>query len=177
MMPILLDRLSQGFSYLLILAATVMLGWGTLGFLEYFTGLAPLVPLQNATFPGGTQFLHWLLITLSGLVLLTGYFLRWRYTPLAMIVLYAAIATLCAIEATEVLETLRQLGQLLETFDAVLDQVLGFVDVVFHAVVEHALHIDEAATDGLLDVVSRLHGIDHFRRDAAEFVDRLHAFL
>ena len=98
MMPILLDRLSRGFNYLLILAATVMLGWGTLGFLEYFTGLAPLIPLQNATFPGGTQFLHWLLITLSGLVLLTGYFLRWRYTPLAMIVLFAALATLCAIE-------------------------------------------------------------------------------
>ena len=60
------ERLSQGFSYLLILAATVMLGWGLLGFLEYFTGLAPLMPLQNATFPAGTQFIHWLLITLSG---------------------------------------------------------------------------------------------------------------
>ena len=67
-MPDIWGRLSQGFSYLLVLAATVMLGWGTLGFLEYFTGLAPLVPLQNATFPGGTQFIHWLLITLSGSV-------------------------------------------------------------------------------------------------------------
>ena len=98
------NGLSQGFGYVLILAASVMLGWGTLGFLEYFTGLAPLVPLQNATFPGGTQFLHWLLITLSGSVFLTGYFLRWRYTPLAMIVLYAAIATLCAIETFDFME-------------------------------------------------------------------------
>ena len=104
MMPDIRNRLSQGFSYLLIFAATVMLGWGTLGFLEYFTGLAPLVPLQNATFPGGTQFIHWLLITLSGAVFLTGYFLRWRYTPLAMIVLYAALATLCAIETFDFME-------------------------------------------------------------------------
>ena len=29
---------------------------------------------------------------------MTGYFLRWRFTPLAMIVIYAALATLCAIE-------------------------------------------------------------------------------
>ena len=62
------DRLSQGFSYLLIVVATVMFGWGTLGFLEYFTGLDPLIPLQYATFPAGIQFVHWLLITLSGSV-------------------------------------------------------------------------------------------------------------
>jgi len=98
------DMLSQGVSYLLVLAATVMLGWGILGFLEYFTGLAPLLPLQNATFPSGTQFVHWLLITLSGCVFLAGYFLRWSYTPLAMIVLYAALATLCAIETFDFME-------------------------------------------------------------------------
>ena len=109
-MPDVWGRLSHGFSYLLILAATVMLGWGTLGFLEYFTGLAPLVPLQNATFPGGTQFIHWLLITLSGSVFLTGYVLRWRYTPLAMIVLYAALATLCAIETFDFMKNPSRYG-------------------------------------------------------------------
>lgn len=97
-MPTILDRLSQGFSYLIILAATVMFGWGTLGFLEYFTGLAPLMPLQNATFPDGTQFVHWLLITLSGATFLFGYFTRWRYTPIAMLVLFGALATLCAVQ-------------------------------------------------------------------------------
>ena len=109
-MPTIWDRFSQGFSYLLVAAATVMLGWGALGFLEYFTGLAPLVPLQNATFPSGTQFVHWLLITLSGAVFLIGYFLRWRYTPLAMIVLYAALATLCAIETFDFMENPSRYG-------------------------------------------------------------------
>lgn len=109
-MPDVWSRLSQGFSYLLILAATVMLGWGTFGFLEYFTGLAPLIPLQNSTFPEGTQFVHWMLITLSGSVFLAGYFLRWPYTPLAMIVLYAALATLCAIETFDFMENPSRYG-------------------------------------------------------------------
>jgi hypothetical protein len=99
-----LRRLSQGFSYLLLLAATVMLGWGVLGFLEYFTGLAPLMPLQNPTFPAGTQFVHWTLITLSGGTLLAGYVLRWSCTPVAMIVMFASLATLCAIQTFDFME-------------------------------------------------------------------------
>ncbi len=103
-MPNLWNRLSQGFSYLMIFAASVMLGWGTLGFLEYFTGLAPLMPLQNSTFPSGTQFVHWLLITLSGSTFLIGYFSRWRYTPVAMIVMYASLATMCSIQTFDFME-------------------------------------------------------------------------
>lgn len=103
-MPNIMDRLSQGFSYLIILASIIMLGWGLLGFLEYFTGLAPLMPLQNATFPSGTQFVHWLVITLSGATFLVGYFSRWSYTPIAMIVLFASLATLCAVQTFDFME-------------------------------------------------------------------------
>lgn len=103
-MPRFWDILSQGFSYLIILAATVMFGWGILGFLEYFSGFAPLMPLQNPTFPSGTQFVHWLLITLSGGTFLAGYILRWHYTPVAMMVLFASLATLCAVQTFDFME-------------------------------------------------------------------------
>ncbi|MDA4847458.1 hypothetical protein [Hoeflea poritis] len=103
-MPDLLNRLSQGFEYLIVLISTVMLGWGLLGFLEYFTGLAPLMPLQNATFPIGMQTIHWILITASGATFLTGYFLRWRYTPVAMLVMFTALATLCSVQTFDMLE-------------------------------------------------------------------------
>ncbi len=103
-MPDLMDRLSQGFSYLLLLAASIMLGWGVLGFIEYFTGVTPPFPLQYAIFPSGIQFIHWLLITLSGSVLLIGYAVRWRYTPLAMIPIFAALATLCAVETFDFMQ-------------------------------------------------------------------------
>ena len=98
------DRLSQAFSYLIIVAATIMLGWGILGFLEYYTGLAPLIPLQNPTFPSGTQFIHWLIITLSGATFLVGYFTRWEFTPIAMTVLFSSLATLCAIQTFDFME-------------------------------------------------------------------------
>ncbi len=98
------ERASQGFSYLIIIASTVMLGWGLLGFLEYFTGLAPLMPLQNATFPSGTQFVHWLVITLSGGAFLIGYFSRWSYTPVAMVALFASLATLCSVQTFDFME-------------------------------------------------------------------------
>ena len=89
---------SMVFSYLLLLAGFVMLPWGILGFLEYFTGVAPLAPLQNPTFPRGTQFIHWLLISASGGIYLAGYFTKWKHTPFAMVVIYAMLATLCAVE-------------------------------------------------------------------------------
>ncbi len=104
-MPLLWDRLSQGFSYLIILASTIMLGWGLLGFLEYFTGLAPLMPLQNSTFPVGMQTLHWILITASGATFLAGYFMRWSFTPIAMLVMFTALATMCAVQTFDMLET------------------------------------------------------------------------
>ncbi len=86
------------FSYLLVLGAVVMSAWGILGFFEYFTGTTLLIPLQNPEFPSGTQFLHWLLITAAGVTFLAGYFLRWKLLPFAMLVIYAMLATLCAVQ-------------------------------------------------------------------------------
>ena len=97
-------RLSQGFGYLIVLASAIMLGWGLLGFLEYFTGLAPLMPLQNAAFPPGMQTLHWILITASGSTNLAGYVLRWSVTPIAMLVMFTALATMCAVQTFDMLE-------------------------------------------------------------------------
>ncbi len=99
-----LDKLSLGFSYLILLASMVMLGWGVLGFLEFFTSLAPLMPLQNPSFPTGTQCVHWLVITAAGGTYLLGYGLRWTYTPVAMLALFASLATLCAVETFDFMQ-------------------------------------------------------------------------
>lgn len=93
-----MKNLSRIFAYIILLFATGMFLWGALGFLEYFTGLAPVAEFQNSQFPKGTQFVHWLLITTSGATMLLGYATRWRYTPFAMVVLFAMLATLCSIE-------------------------------------------------------------------------------
>ncbi|HAG92186.1 MAG TPA: hypothetical protein DCL41_09950 [Bdellovibrionales bacterium] len=83
----------------LILGAHVVLGlWGAFGFIEYFTGLQVIGPLQNPNFPSGTQFIHWVLATASGFGFLVGYLLKWKHTPTLMVVLYACLTTLCFIE-------------------------------------------------------------------------------
>ncbi len=89
---------SRAFSYLLVAVALGLTAWGVLGFVEYVTGVAVLIPLQNPTFPPGTQFAHWFLISSSGITYLVGYFCRWRYTPNAMVVLYACLTTMCFIQ-------------------------------------------------------------------------------
>lgn len=89
---------SLAFSYLILLAATILLSWGVLGFLEYLFGVVLLMPLQNPTFPQGTQFIHWLLITTAGATYIVGYLSKWKYTPIAMIVLYGMLATMCFIQ-------------------------------------------------------------------------------
>ncbi|MES9986293.1 MAG: hypothetical protein AB2559_20240 [Candidatus Thiodiazotropha endolucinida] len=93
-----MNHVSRIFSYLMVFAALIMAGWGTLGFIEYFTGHAILMPLQNANFPSGTQFLHWLIISVAGYTLLLGYFLRWKYTPNVMVGIFACLATMCFIQ-------------------------------------------------------------------------------
>ena len=94
----MMNQVSRLFAYVILLAAAVMAIWGTLVFIEFFSGYALLIPLQNANFPWGTQFIHWLLISLSGYALLIGYFARWGYTPNVMVVLFACLATMCFIQ-------------------------------------------------------------------------------
>jgi len=94
----MLPLASAAFSYLLIAIGIFMTAWGFLGFMEYLFRFAPVMPLQNATFPSGTQFMHWLAILTSGIVFLVGYFTKWEYTPHAMVVIYAVMATLCFVQ-------------------------------------------------------------------------------
>ncbi|MCR9253817.1 MAG: hypothetical protein NXI20_25605 [bacterium] len=90
--------LSKLYMILLLVATTGMLLWGLAGFLEYFTGIVPFVRLQNDAYPDGVQFVHWLLITSTGAVFLTGYLTKWKWTPFVMVMLFSNLAILCTIE-------------------------------------------------------------------------------
>jgi len=94
------ERVIRKLIYALVVVKGLMVIWGILGFIEYF---APSVTfgLQNANFPLGTQFLHWLLIVLTGAVFIVGFLLRWRHTPFATITMYATLATLCFVETVD----------------------------------------------------------------------------
>lgn len=83
---------------LLLVANAGLLLWGAAGFFEYFTGITPIIELQNAAYPSAVQFMHWLLITLTGGIFLIGYFSRWKWTAFAMVLLFSNLAVLCTIE-------------------------------------------------------------------------------
>ena len=99
-----MKSLSNAFSYFLLVYAVGMLGWGLLGALEYFAGVVLFMPLQNPTFPPGTQFIHWLLICATGGTYLWGYFTRWPYTPLLMVLIFGMLAAMCFIQTFDFME-------------------------------------------------------------------------
>ena len=75
-----------------------MIIWGLAGFFEYFTGVTPIIKLQNKAYPKGVQFMHWFLISLTGLTFLLGYLMHWKTTPVAMLLLFSNLVVLCSIE-------------------------------------------------------------------------------
>lgn len=89
---------SKIYLVLLVIANAILLVWGLAGFFEYFTGIKPIINLQNSAYPDGVQFVHWLLISLTGGTFLIGYFTHWSLTPFAMILLFSNLAVLCTIQ-------------------------------------------------------------------------------
>ncbi|MEE4661983.1 MAG: hypothetical protein V2J89_16055, partial [Halieaceae bacterium] len=87
-------------TYALLGLKGALLAWGVMGFIEYFLPGAKF-GLQNPGFPPGVQFLHWLLITLTGSIFIGGYSVRWRQTRQVTITLYATLAVLCFVETVD----------------------------------------------------------------------------
>lgn len=82
----------------LLIWTVVMLVWGLSGFFEYFSGSIPFIHLQNSAYPRTVQFVHWLLITLTGGAFVLGYLLKWKWTPFVMVMLFSNLAVLCTIQ-------------------------------------------------------------------------------
>jgi F0F1-type ATP synthase assembly protein I len=93
-----MDIVSRIYLVILVAWSAVMLVWGLAGFIEYFTGITPIIKLQNSAYPGGLQFVHWLLISLTGGTFLIGYLTHWSLTPFAMILLFSNLTVMCTIQ-------------------------------------------------------------------------------
>ena len=98
----MIEKSSWLFLRLIALYSVAMLIWGTFGFLEYFFNFS-IISLQNPDFLKGTQFIHWLLITMSGVIFLFGFITKWPHTPTAMLVIYSMLATMCFIQTFDMM--------------------------------------------------------------------------
>jgi len=124
----MIEKLSWLFLRLIALLHVGMLIWGIFGFLEYFFNFS-IVPLQNPDFLKGTQFLHWLLITTSGVIFLYGFITKWSHTPTAMLVIYAMLATMCFIQTFDMMTSPNR--YIAYTFEIILYIVLSVF--LFHS--------------------------------------------
>lgn len=95
-----MKTIQQGYLTFLLLTAIILLIWGLTGFFEYFTGIAPIYQLQNG-YPPALQFLHWLFLTVFGLVFTIGYIKRWKFLPWVTVMLFSNGALLCTIETLD----------------------------------------------------------------------------
>lgn len=89
----------------LLMVHGVLAFWALVGFIEWFWSSPPWPRISNVLFPRDILFIQWLLIMIAAFVFILGYMLRWQYTPIAMACVYAAMATLCAVETFGYMES------------------------------------------------------------------------
>ena len=84
---------------LLILVVNALLClWALVGLIEWFTGPLFWPAVSNAELPRNILLLQWLLCLATPTVLFAGLAMQWRFTPLAVVIGYALMAILCAVE-------------------------------------------------------------------------------
>lgn len=77
--------------------------WALVGFLELSLHTVPWSRVSNPLFSRPMLLLQWSLIALAAMVFIAGYLVRWRPTPVAMLVVYGAMVATCAYQTFFVL--------------------------------------------------------------------------
>lgn len=90
---------------LALLAVHGFLGmWALVGFAEWFSTTVPWPRVSNSSFPRDILFMQWSLILVAAVLFIGGYSLNWRYLPVGMACIYAAMAALCAVQTFNYME-------------------------------------------------------------------------
>lgn len=89
---------ARAFIWLLLAVHTFLAGWALVGFAEWFAAAVPWPRVSNELFPRDVLLAQWVLILAAAVVFLGGYAVRWRHTPVALAVVYTAMAAVCAVQ-------------------------------------------------------------------------------
>lgn len=93
MLPPIIARI---IAILLVLVHIGLAAWAIVGFAEMIWSEVPWKRLSNPLFGPGMLALQWSLILIAATVFIGGYLTRWSHTPVAMAVIYGAMALTCA---------------------------------------------------------------------------------
>lgn len=96
----MIERIVAG---VIIVAHVGLLAWALVGFAELTLPAVPWRPVSNPLFSPQMLTLQWTLIAMAATVYLVGFSLRWSGTPVAMAVIYGAMAFVCAYQTFFVL--------------------------------------------------------------------------
>jgi hypothetical protein len=88
---------------LLVAVHAGLLGWALVGFAELIRTDVPWRRVSNPLFSKAMLLLQWSLISVSAGTYLVGFFARWSRMPVAMAVIYAAMALVCAYQTLFIL--------------------------------------------------------------------------
>jgi hypothetical protein len=101
-MPPVLDR---GVAVLLLGVHAGLGVWAAVGFAELARPDVPWTRVSNPLFTDRMLLLQWSLIATAAAVFLVGYAGRWRGLPAAMLIVYGAMALVCAYQTFAILES------------------------------------------------------------------------
>lgn len=94
--PRLRERLGRGLAVLLLVVHAGLGAWALVGFAELALADVPWKRLSNPLFSRSMLLLQWSLIAVAATTFIAGYLGRWKRTPVAMFVIYGAMALVCA---------------------------------------------------------------------------------
>jgi hypothetical protein len=97
------ERLARGVAAALIVVHIGLGVWALVGFAELVFPEVPWRRVSNPLFSPSMLLLQWSLIGLAATVFVAGYLGRWQHTPVAMLVVYGAMALVCAYQTFFVL--------------------------------------------------------------------------
>jgi hypothetical protein len=90
------EWLARFIAGLLVLVHVGLGMWAVVGLLELGLAEVPWERVSNPAFSPAMLILQWALVGTAAIIFLTGLFRRWRQTPEAMLLVYGAMASVCA---------------------------------------------------------------------------------
>lgn len=118
-------RLSDLVMVFLLLVHAGLVLWAAVGLIEWRLPTTPWPAISNPKLPPGILLLQWLLVLVTAGIFIAGFVLHWRFTPLAMAVGYAAMASLCG------LQTFNYLDHSTKFFDMTLEYAAYLLILLF----------------------------------------------
>lgn len=97
------EKLARAIAGVLVLVHIGLGIWALVGFAELLLPEVPWERLSNPLFSPAMLVLQWSLISVAAAVFIAGYLGRWQRLPVAMLVIYGAMALVCAYQTFFVL--------------------------------------------------------------------------